>query len=136
MLYVEDDHLIMQVASLKDTIARKDEEIEQLQQAKDTGNQSPGISNGRKLGGIALQHSSSFPGKLSSSGSQKSLGGMVKRASRVSLDTDSYSECGEGLSESSSHNSLDELNQQFDTDFSGNGEAESDEKIDTATDKM
>ncbi|KAH7651331.1 Minus-end-directed kinesin ATPase protein [Dioscorea alata] len=128
--------LIEQVASLKDTIARKDDEIEQLQQAKDTGNQSPGTSNGRKLGSITLQHSSSFPGKLSSSGSQKSLGGMVKRASRVSLDTDSYSECGEGLSESSSHNSLDELNQQFDTDFSGNGEAESDEKIDTATDKM
>ncbi|KAM0938296.1 putative minus-end-directed kinesin ATPase [Dioscorea sansibarensis] len=137
--------LMEQVASLKDTIARKDEEIEQLQQAKDAGNQSPGISTG-KLGGSSLQHSSSFPGKLPLSGSQKSLGGMVKRASRVSLDTDSYSECGEGLSESSSHNSLDDLNQQFDTEFSGNGEAEADEKIgdiseqnksiDTATDKM
>ncbi|KAJ0986407.1 hypothetical protein J5N97_004763 [Dioscorea zingiberensis] len=131
--------LMEQVASLKDTIARKDGEIEQLQQLKDSGNLSPGMSNG-KLSSISLRHSSSSPGKLSLSGSQRSSGGMVKKASRSSLDTDNYSECCDGLSESSSQHSMDDFNQQenqsslVDIELSGNGEAESEEKIGNVSD--
>ena len=67
--------LIIQVAYLKDTIARKDEEIEQLQLLKDRRTQSN--TNSERYGNYLLCHSSSTPGILS-------LGGTDKQGRRLS----------------------------------------------------
>lgn len=61
--------LMEQVAYLKDTIARKDEEIEQLQLLKDLRMQSN--ANGERYGNNLLRHSSSTPGILSLCGSNQ-----------------------------------------------------------------
>lgn len=55
----------MQVASLKDTIAKKDEEIERLQLLKDLKNAYQGV-NGETRGDSALFKVIPFFGKFSS----------------------------------------------------------------------
>nr|XP_029120262.1 kinesin-like protein KIN-14C isoform X2 [Elaeis guineensis] len=67
--------LMEQVAYLKDTIARKDEEIEQLQLLKDRRTQSN--TNSERYGNYLLCHSSSTPGILS-------LGGTDQQGRRLS----------------------------------------------------
>jgi kinesin family protein C2/C3 len=56
--------LTFQVASLKDTIAKKDEEIERLQLLKDLKSVYPGI-NGEKRGTVSLRYRSSSPSRES-----------------------------------------------------------------------
>lgn len=53
---------MFQVTSLKDTIAKKDEEIEQLQLLKDQKNVSP-EANGEKRSPNSFRYGASSPGK-------------------------------------------------------------------------
>lgn len=59
--------MTFQVTSLKDTIARKDEEIEQLKQVKDFRSMSPSIKM-RKHSKSLLRHNSSFIAGISNLG--------------------------------------------------------------------
>ncbi|KAI3978663.1 hypothetical protein MKX01_015838, partial [Papaver californicum] len=58
--------LMEQVASLKDTIAKKDEEIEHLQLLKDSSNAAPSSNSERKAsagGGVAIQRGNTLLGE-------------------------------------------------------------------------
>ncbi|KAJ7970378.1 Kinesin-like protein [Quillaja saponaria] len=66
--------LMEQVASLKDTISDKDEEIDRLQLLKDLKNAHPGL-NSEKRGTGSLRY-----GSLSPSPKKDSVGGTVKRS--------------------------------------------------------
>ncbi|XP_038985258.1 kinesin-like protein KIN-14D [Phoenix dactylifera] len=108
--------LMEQVASLKDTIARKDEEIEQLQWLRDTTNQSPSV-NSERQGGNALKHSSSAPGISSRSGTVQqgwrlSGGKVVISNNKAASDPENYSDHSDKQSESGSHQSTDDLKHQ------------------------
>ncbi|XP_073110739.1 kinesin-like protein KIN-14C isoform X3 [Elaeis guineensis] len=108
--------LMEQVASLKDTIARKDEEIEQLQLLRDTTNQSPSV-NSERQGGNTLKHSSSAPGISSRSGTVqqgwRSSGGKVVISNiKTASDPENYSDHSDKQSESGSHQSTDDLKHQ------------------------
>lgn len=95
----------MQVASLKDIITRKDEEIEQLRLMKDLIIKSPN-TKAEKHTSISLRHSSSYPGRLSLGGvssrnhrlpAKKHVGLLDKGVSDVdnlSGDSDRYSDIG------------------------------------------
>ncbi|XP_020105666.1 kinesin-like protein KIN-14C isoform X2 [Ananas comosus] len=88
--------LLEQVASLKDTIAKKDEEIEQLHLLKDFKSRTS-IGNIERAGGNSLRHSSSSPGipslgLISQQGQLFAGGTLVKSTGRVSLDPEGYSE--------------------------------------------
>ncbi|XP_075663168.1 kinesin-like protein KIN-14C [Castanea sativa] len=105
--------LMEQVASLKSTIAKKDEEIEQLQLLKGLKNVHPG-SYGEKRG-TAMGYASSSPRRETAGGttlrSQKPSGGKglaVKSAS----DPDIYSELSDKQSEDDSQNSMDDFKYQ------------------------
>ena len=104
------------MASLKDTIARKDEEIEQLQLLRDTTNQSPSV-NSERQGGNTLKHSSSAPGISSRSGTVqqgwRSSGGKVVISNiKTASDPENYSDHSDKQSESGSHQSTDDLKHQ------------------------
>ncbi|XP_026661679.2 kinesin-like protein KIN-14C [Phoenix dactylifera] len=108
--------LMEQVASLKDTIARKDGEIEQLQLLKDIKNQSPRV-NSERQGGDTLKHSSSSPSISSRSGAVQqgrrlSGGKVVISNNKAVSDPENYSEHSDKQSESGSHQSIDDLKYQ------------------------
>ncbi|XP_008804600.2 kinesin-like protein KIN-14C [Phoenix dactylifera] len=79
--------LMEQVAYLKDTIARKDEEIEQLQLLKDLRTRSN--ANSERYGNNLLCHSSSTPGILS-------LGGTDQQGQRLSDSEERLSDISDG----------------------------------------
>ncbi|KAM4114584.1 hypothetical protein ACJW30_04G079700 [Castanea mollissima] len=131
--------LMEQVASLKSTIAKKDEEIEQLQLLKGLKNVHPD-SYGEKRG-TAMRYASSSPRRETAGGttlrSQKPSGGKglaVKSAS----DPDIYSELSDKQSEDDSQNSMDDFKYQNelvrqskvagDTEIIGLGDADYDER--------
>jgi kinesin family protein C2/C3 len=131
--------LMEQVASLKSTIAKKDEEIEQLQLRKGLKSVHTG-SNGEKRG-TAMRYASSSPRRETVGGttppSQKPLGGKglaVKSAS----DLDFYSEQSDKHSEDDFQNSMDDFKYQNelvrqskvagDTEIIGLGDADYDER--------
>lgn len=102
-----------QVASLKDTIAKKDEEIEQLQLLKDLKTQSSKVT-GEKRAIKLLRHASSSPSLPSSPGGHSrrsrslSSGRDRRPIDRPASEQDSYSERSDKLSESTSQHSLDD----------------------------
>ncbi|KAK4567720.1 hypothetical protein RGQ29_003466 [Quercus rubra] len=131
--------LMEQVASLKSTIAKKDEEIEQLQLRKGLKSVHPD-SNGEKRG-TAMRYASSSPRRETVGGttprSQKPLDGKglaVKSAS----DPDFYSEQSDKNSEDDFQNSMDDFKYQNelvkqskvagDTEIIGLGDADYDER--------
>ncbi|XP_073116580.1 kinesin-like protein KIN-14M isoform X6 [Elaeis guineensis] len=108
--------LMEQVASLKDAIARKDEEIEQLQLLKDIKNQSPS-TNSERRGGITLKQSSSAPSISSRSrtvqqGWRLSDGKAVISNNKAVSDPENYLDPSDKQSESGSHQSADDLKHQ------------------------
>jgi len=144
------------VASLKGTIARKDEEIEHLQSLKDMGNRFPNVSERR--GSNSLRHSSSSP-RLSRLGvgtqhsrrlsSQK---GAVS-SNRAASDPGNSSGQSDRHSEASSQQSIDDfmhqkwnlglqklsgqdITQSFPADIEllGFGDADSDERLSDISD--
>ncbi|RZC13532.1 Kinesin-like protein KIN-14J isoform D [Glycine soja] len=98
--------LMEQLASLKDVIARKDEEIERLQSLKAN-------HNGAKLGRISVRHGSSSPRRHSIGtpristrlAGARSFGVNGKAAS----DMDNCSEYSDKHSETGSHQSMDDF---------------------------
>ncbi|KAF8413172.1 hypothetical protein HHK36_001148 [Tetracentron sinense] len=111
--------LMEQVASLKDTIAKKDGEIERLQLLKDLRTVSPNV-NGEKRGTSSLRYGSSSP-------SRHSIGGVPQRSRRLSggkgsgliekaaSDQDNCSEYSDKHSEAGSQQSMDDFrhNKEF-----------------------
>ncbi|KAA8541222.1 hypothetical protein F0562_025171 [Nyssa sinensis] len=108
--------LMEQVASLKDTIAKKDEEIERLQLLKDLKNVYPGV-NGEKRGTSSLRYGSPSPSK-------KSIGRTPQRSSKLSAgkgsgviekaasDQDNFSDSSDKHSEAGSQHSMDDFKHQ------------------------
>ncbi|KAF9617635.1 hypothetical protein IFM89_037698 [Coptis chinensis] len=105
--------LMDQVSSLKNTIAKKDEEIERLQLLKDLRIVSPNV-NGEKRNTSSLRHGSLSPIK-------HSVGGTSQRGRRLSggkgsgltektaSDLDNCSEHSDKHSEAGSHQSMDDF---------------------------
>lgn len=117
-----------QVASLKDTIGKKDEEIERLQLLKDLKSVYPGV-NGEKHGTLSLRHGSSPPSKESLGGtllrSQKSLGGKGPgRAEKAASDHDTHSVYSDKPSEPDSQQSMDDNKYQTLRDIDRNNPAD------------
>ncbi|XP_050227782.1 kinesin-like protein KIN-14J [Mercurialis annua] len=97
--------LMQQVSSLKDTIARKDEEIERLQLIKSN-------VNGMKHGMTSHKSDSSSPRRLSNGNtrhSPKTAAGKGPGSERVASDMDNSSEYSEKRSETGSLLSMDEF---------------------------
>lgn len=131
--------LTIQVASLKSTIAKKDEEIEQLQLRKGLKSVHPD-SNGEKRG-TAMRYASSSPRRETVGGttppSQKPLGGKGL-AMKSASDPDFYSEQSDKHSEDDFQNSMDDFKYQNelvrqskvagDTEIIGLGDADYDER--------
>ena len=144
--------LTFQVASLKDTIAKKDEEIERLQLLKDLKSVYPGV-NGEKRGTVSLRYRSSSPSRESVSEttqrSQKPLGGKgLGHAEKAASDHES-----DFHSEADSQQSMDdfkyqnehvqqskiaggEIGQNYPTDaeFFGLGDADYEERLSEISD--
>ncbi|EMS55440.1 Kinesin-4 [Triticum urartu] len=99
-----------QLSLLKDKIAKKDEEINQLQ------THSPRVKTGKRADSL-LKHSSSSPG-ISSLGSKMqhrrtaSGGKAMGLISRAGSDADNFSEISDRHSETSSMQSIDDIQQQ------------------------
>uniref|UniRef100_A0A453SE84 Kinesin motor domain-containing protein n=1 Tax=Aegilops tauschii subsp. strangulata TaxID=200361 RepID=A0A453SE84_AEGTS len=99
-----------QLSLLKDKIAKKDEEINQLQ------THSPRVKTGKRVDSL-LKHSSSSPG-ISSLGSKiqhrrtASGGKAMGLISRAGSDADNFSEISDRHSETSSMQSVDDIQQQ------------------------
>lgn len=89
------------MASLKDTIARKDEEIEQLQQTKDIRS---------KHSSSPLKHSSSTNSVVGQE--RMSSVGRAMAANKVGADHENWSEHSGEVSESGSHQSADDRRPQ------------------------
>nr|DAD25174.1 TPA_asm: hypothetical protein HUJ06_026638 [Nelumbo nucifera] len=104
--------LIEQVASLKDTIAKKDEEIEQLQLLKDLRTMSPSVSC-EKQDTSLLWCGSSLPSKHSLSAtpsqSQRQSAEKGSKHDKATSDQDKCSENNDKHSEASSQQSLDDF---------------------------
>ncbi|XP_042487466.1 kinesin-like protein KIN-14J [Macadamia integrifolia] len=105
--------LMEQVASLKDTIAKKDEEIERLQLLKDSSTMSPTV-NGEKRGTSLLRHGPSSPSRRSLSvvaahRSRRLTGGKVSGLDKSASDPDYGSEHSDKHSEASSQQSMDDF---------------------------
>ncbi|KAJ0047572.1 hypothetical protein Pint_16480 [Pistacia integerrima] len=108
--------LMEQVASLKDTIAKKDEEIERLQLLKDLKNAYPNV-NSEKSGANSSRH-----GSLSSSKDSVSGTGTAQRSSKLPTGkglgltekaaSDNGSQQSDRLSEVDSSQSMDDLKHQ------------------------
>ncbi|XP_020089510.1 kinesin-like protein KIN-14D isoform X2 [Ananas comosus] len=108
--------LMEQVSFLKDTIAKKDEEIEHLQLLKDVKTHSPRLKV-EKHGAALLKHSSSSPGVSLLSGStapqnQKSSIGRTVTNNRAAPDTDVFSDNSDRHSEAGSLQSIDDFKHQ------------------------
>ena len=108
--------LTIQVAALKDTIAKKDEEIERLQLLKDFKNVYPSV-NGEKRGTASLRYGSSSPSKESVGGipqrSQKPSGGKgLGLPDKAAFDHENCSEHSDKHSEANSQQSMDDLKYQ------------------------
>lgn len=106
----------LQVSFLKDTIAKKDEEIEHLQLLKDVKTHSPRLKV-EKHGAALLKHSSSSPGVSLLSGStapqnQKSSIGRTVTNNRAAPDTDVFSDNSDRHSEAGSLQSIDDFKHQ------------------------
>lgn len=104
------------MASLKDTIAKKDEEIERLQLLKDFKNVYPGV-NGEKRGTASLRYGSSSPSKESVGGipqrSQKPSGGKgLGLPEKAASEHENCSEHSDKHSEANSQQSMDDLKYQ------------------------
>lgn len=133
----------LQIASLKDIVARKDEEIEQLQQLKDIR-----LRHNSNL----LRHSSSSPCGISLLGGtiqqeQKSSNGRVVANDKLGSDHENFSEQSGDHSESGSQLSADDRRHQkeilgqsklikvvadqssADPEHLGNGDADSEEYL-------
>ncbi|KAK2988431.1 hypothetical protein RJ640_023978, partial [Escallonia rubra] len=108
--------LMDQVVSLKDTIAKKDEEIERLQLLKDLKNVYQGV-NGEKRGAALVRYGSSSPSRNSIGGTpQRNLkspggkgSGLIEKAAS---DPDNFSENSDMHSAASSQQSLDDFKQR------------------------
>ncbi|KAK3039442.1 hypothetical protein RJ639_029241, partial [Escallonia herrerae] len=108
--------LMDQVVSLKDTIAKKDEEIERLQLLKDLKNVYQGV-NGEKRGAALVRYGSSSPSRNSLGGTpQRNMklpggkgSGLIEKASS---DPDNFSENSDMHSAASSQQSLDDFKQR------------------------
>ncbi|XP_031257659.1 kinesin-like protein KIN-14C [Pistacia vera] len=108
--------LMEQVASLKDTIAKKDEEIERLQLLKDLKNAYPNV-NSENSGANSSRH-----GSLSSSKDSVSGTGTAQRSSKLPTGkglgltekaaSDNGSQQSDRLSEVDSSQSMDDLKHQ------------------------
>ncbi|XP_072963056.1 kinesin-like protein KIN-14K [Typha angustifolia] len=127
--------LLEQVASLKDTIARKDEEIEQLQLVK-TIKAQPLYAKTERNGGNLLRQSSSSPGILplgvTNQQGQLLLGGrLIKSTDRVSSDLDSYTEFNHKDSEL---NGEDGHTSPVDSELMALGEGDYDERLSDISD--
>jgi kinesin family protein C2/C3 len=108
--------LTIQVAALKDTIAKKDEEIERLQLLKDFKNVYPSV-NGEKHGTAFLRYGSSSPSKESIGGipqqSQKPSGGKgLGLPENAAFDHENCSEHSDKHSEANSQQSMDDFKYQ------------------------
>ncbi|XP_038724390.1 kinesin-like protein KIN-14P isoform X3 [Tripterygium wilfordii] len=108
--------LMEQVASLKNTIAKKDDEIERLQLLKDLKNVYSGI-NGEKNGPSSMRYESSSPGRDSVGDSpecnQKSSAGKgFGRGEKATSDHDNCSEYSDKYSEADSQKSMDDFKHQ------------------------
>ncbi|KAF8365135.1 hypothetical protein HHK36_032878 [Tetracentron sinense] len=105
--------LMEQVASLKDTIAKKNEEIERLQLHKDLRTVPPNV-NGEKRGASSFRYRSSSPSRHSIGGpSQQNRrlsggkgSGLIEKAA---LDQDNCSEYSDKKSETGSQQSMDDF---------------------------
>ncbi|KAK7318229.1 hypothetical protein RJT34_02928 [Clitoria ternatea] len=98
--------LMEQLASLKDEMAKKDEEIEQLQLLKAS-------HNGPKLGQISIRHGSASPRRRSIGSPRHSARLSGTRSSGVNekaaSDMDNCSEYSDKHSEAGSHQSMDDF---------------------------
>ncbi|XP_035541871.1 kinesin-like protein KIN-14K isoform X2 [Juglans regia] len=120
--------LMEQVASLKDTIGKKDEEIERLQLLKDLKSVYPGV-NGEKHGTVSLRHGSSSPGRESLGGTllrnQKSVGGKgLGLAEKAASDHENHSVHSDKPSEPDSQQSMDDSKYQNLRDIGQNSPAD------------
>nr|DAD39711.1 TPA_asm: hypothetical protein HUJ06_014034 [Nelumbo nucifera] len=104
--------LLEQVASLKDTIAKKDEEIERLQLLKDQRTVSSG-ANGEKQRTRVLGHGSPSPSRHSLNGAplrnRRLSRGKGSGHGKVASDQDNCSECSDKHSEAGSLQSMDDF---------------------------
>ena len=103
------------MASLKDTIARKDEEIERLQLPKDLKNVYPGLNSERSVTGL-VKYGSSPPSRNFVGGtaqqSHKPPGGKgLGPAERASTDQDNSSEYSDKHSDADSQQSMEDFKQ-------------------------
>lgn len=145
--------MILQVASLKDTVAKKDEEIERLQLLKDLKNVYPGLNSDRSLTS-SFKHGSASPSRSFAGGtahaSPKQQGGKsLGPTSKAASDQDNSSEHSDKHSDADSQQSIEEIklpneshrksklsseNNPVDTQTSGSGEADYDERSSDASD--
>ncbi|XP_040999317.1 kinesin-like protein KIN-14K isoform X6 [Juglans microcarpa x Juglans regia] len=120
--------LMEQVASLKDTIGKKDEEIERLQLLKDLKSVYPGV-NGEKHGTVSLRHGSSSPGRESLGGTllrnQKSVGGKgLGLTEKAASGHENHSVHSDKPSEPDSQQSMDDSKYQNLRDIGQNSPAD------------
>lgn len=94
--------LLEQVASLKNTIAKKDEEIERLQLLKDLKNVYPGTDGERRASSSLLKHGSP-------SSSRESIGSTTQRSQKALIRK------GSGLVDNSSGNSNKSYSEEADS---------------------
>lgn len=104
------------MASLRDTITKKDEEIERLLMLKDLRTQHPNLSN-EKRGRSLAKHASSSPSRailgVHSHHSRKmSSGRSFRSTDKAASDQDNCSEYSDQQSETGSQQSLDDFRQQ------------------------
>ncbi|XP_072959535.1 kinesin-like protein KIN-14M isoform X1 [Typha angustifolia] len=147
--------LMEQVAFLKDTIARKDDEIEHLQLFKDRKTKSPSLKAERHSNS-ELKHSSSSPGMSSLGGTtlqgKKLYGKMTLTSNKAASDPEVFSDYSDKHSESGSLQSVDDIRQQKETagqsklatgetgqnsvdlELVGFGDADSDERLSDISD--
>ncbi|XP_027921755.1 kinesin-like protein KIN-14J [Vigna unguiculata] len=141
--------LMEQLASLKDVIGRKDEEIEQLQWLK-------AYQNGAKHGMISVRHGSSSPRRRSvgtpRNSTRRSGASSLRVNGKAASDMDNCSEYSDKHSEAGSHQSMDDfrnkssslrlklasddISQNFneDTDLLRFGDADSEERLSDISD--
>lgn len=117
----------MQLALLKDTISKKDDEIDRLQLVNSSTSRLKPAKNGESL----LKHSSSSPGMTS-------LGKVASFGSGVASDLDNFSDTSDRHSEAGSMFSTDE-NQQLvqssaNPEGSALGEVDSDGRLSDVSD--
>jgi len=147
--------MTLQVASLKEIIARKDEELERLQSLKDTGNRSPRVSE--RHGSNPLRYSSSSPGLplpgVATQQSRRLSGRKSVSSNGAASDPGNSSGHSDRHSEASSQRSMDDFRQQkgnlglqklsgediaqsfpADIELLGFGDADSDERLSDISD--